>query len=139
MALITWSDKMSVGNATIDGDHRTLLDRLNALHDVVRGNTPRESMPTLFRDLIEYTEYHFATEERLMRLSRFPDMERHKAMHDGLARRLREFEARFQEAPDTFNLLEMFDFVSDWLMRHILREDMKVGTHLKAMPKNGGP
>lgn len=132
MAVITWSPRMSVGNDTLDRDHQILVERVNRFHDVIKGNLGRESLPQLFADLMTYTDYHFQTEERLMKLAGFPEYDAHHAMHEGLKTRLAQFEAQYAADPLRFPVLTMFDFLSDWLMRHILREDMKVGAALRA-------
>ncbi|WP_413204123.1 bacteriohemerythrin [Rhodospirillum sp. A1_3_36] len=126
MSLIKWSDKMSVGNAALDKDHQTLLKILNQFHAVVRGRIGREVIPGLFEELAHYTEYHFGMEERLMRMCAYEGLEQHKVLHDGLKRRVQNFKDRHSKDPDSFPVLEMFDFLSDWMMRHILREDMKI-------------
>lgn len=137
MAVITWSDRMSIGNDTLDQDHKALVERLNRFHEVVQGQRGRETLPALFAELRSYTDYHFTTEERLMRLAGYPGLEAHRAMHEGLRQRLMTFESAYQADPDGFAILPMFDFLADWLMRHILREDQKVGDALRATRAGG--
>ncbi|MCF8480890.1 MAG: bacteriohemerythrin [Rhodospirillum sp.] len=132
MSLIKWSEKMSVGNAALDRDHQTLLNILNQFHGVMRGRVEREALSGLFEELAHYTEYHFEMEERLMRMCAYAELEDHKALHDGLKRRVAVFKDRHAADPENFPLLEMFDFLSDWMMRHILREDMKISKALQA-------
>lgn len=124
MALLEWTDKMSVGIDTIDADHRKLLDLVNELHAVVRKKESPTNIGRVLRDLISYTDYHFQAEEQLLRLLRFPDFEHHKAVHDQLRKKVAELEARYRDCPEKGGV-KMFDFLSDWLMRHILGEDMK--------------
>jgi hemerythrin len=126
MSLIKWSDKMSVGNAALDKDHQTLLKILNQFHGVVRGRLERQAVEGLFQELLHYTEYHFEMEERLMRMCGYDKLDEHKLLHDGLKRRVSTFHERYGADPEGFPMLEMFDFLSDWMMRHILREDMKI-------------
>jgi hemerythrin len=124
MALLEWTDKMSVGIETIDADHKKLLALVNELHAVVRKKESPQVVGRVLRDLIAYTDYHFQAEEQLLRLLRFPDLERHKAVHDQLRKRVAELETRYGDCPEKASV-KMFDFLSDWLMRHILGEDMK--------------
>ncbi|WP_051013737.1 bacteriohemerythrin [Pararhodospirillum photometricum] len=139
MPLIPWSDKMSVGNTTIDHDHQNLIHRLNMLHEILRGVRPRGETGVLLRDLITYTEYHFTTEEQIMRLARYPAADAHAQLHESLKQRLGEFYAQYDQNPEDFDLLGLFDFVSEWLMRHILREDKKLGSFLASQKRPYAP
>jgi len=131
MALIEWKDRMSVGVEALDHDHRKLIDILNQLHDLMRGVRSDISALQIVRSLIKYTEYHFDCEERLMRLARYPDYEEHVRSHQEMKRRALDFEKKLESSPTSEAvILPLFDFVSDWLMRHILREDMKYRSYL---------
>ncbi|MBB4266931.1 bacteriohemerythrin [Roseospira visakhapatnamensis] len=141
MALIEWKERMSVGVEALDNDHRKLIGLLNQLHDVMRSERSDETPSQIVRELVKYTEYHFDCEERLMRLSRYPDYEAHVRIHRDLKRRLVSFEQKLLSVPESEALiLPLFDFLSDWLMRHILREDMKYRPYLtRATPTASAP
>jgi hemerythrin len=124
MALLEWTDKMSVGVPALDADHRKLLGLVNELHAVVRKKESPTVVSRVLRDLVGYADYHFQAEEQLLRLARYPGLEEHKATHEDLRRKVRDLEARYGDKPEKAGLA-MFDFLSDWLMRHILGEDMK--------------
>ena len=68
----------------IDRQHQQLIAKLNKLNDAVKRRDSRDSLHHLIDEVIEYTCFHFATEERLMVQSAFPDLEAHKAMHQQL-------------------------------------------------------
>lgn len=131
MALLEWNDKMSVGVPALDADHQKLLGLVNELHAVVRKKESPAVIGRVLRDLISYTDYHFQAEEQLMRLARYPDLDQHKASHDDLRDKVAGLEARYGGQPDKAGLA-MFDFLSDWLMRHILGDDMKYKDFLTA-------
>ncbi len=63
MALMQWSEKMSVGVIELDADHKELIKVINRLgaiaEDQARQNAIRQSLFALLR----YAEYHFAREE----------------------------------------------------------------------------
>jgi len=116
---------MSVGVDALDQDHRTLFELLNQLHEVVRGSSNRSEVVGIVDDLVRYTEYHFDCEERLMRLGRYPGYEEHARVHRDMRRRMVSFQQKFLDAPTDANVLALYDYVSDWLVRHILGEDMQ--------------
>lgn len=124
MALLEWNDKMSVGVPALDEDHKKLLALVNELHSVVRKQASPDIIERVLRDLVSYADYHFEAEERLMRLCRYPDLEAHQACHESLRKQVTVLSERFAREGHAVRL-KMFDFLSDWLMRHILGEDMK--------------
>ncbi len=124
MAFLEWRDKMSVGNDYMDADHKELLEFLNDLHDMMSGIPDPESIIRLLDRLVTFAEYHFQTEEKLLRLCRYPRFEDHKKQHQDLMEQLLEIRSAYIKEPTKGRLVEAFDFLSNWLMRHILREDM---------------
>ena len=124
MAFLEWREKMSVGSDAMDVDHKKLVGYLNDLHDMMSGIPNPESVERLLDRLVDYTEYHFGTEEKLMKLCRYPDLEAHRQKHKELVTQLMEIRQSYREKPTEARLIHIFDFLSNWLMRHILREDM---------------
>lgn len=53
--------------------------------------TVKAKLFQLLEGLVEYTEVHFAYEERLMQQAGYPEFAAHKAQHDDLSRRGRGF------------------------------------------------
>jgi hemerythrin len=123
--VIEWTDGMSVGVEALDDDHRRLIDLLNRIDAIVQGEAPQDGLIDIVHELVRYTEYHFESEERLMRLNRYPDLDAHERMHRDLRRRIVSFEQKFRSAPDQHNASALLAFLSDWLAGHILGEDMK--------------
>jgi hemerythrin len=127
---------MSVGVPALDEDHKKLLALVNELHSVVRKQAPPDAIDRVMRDLVAYADYHFEAEERLLRMARYPDLEAHQACHEGLRKQVESLQERFSREGHAVRL-KMFDFLSDWLMRHIRGEDMKYKDALaaRARPK----
>lgn len=131
MALIDWNpNKMSVGVEALDNDHRKLIQILNDLHDVVRARRDRQSIGEALHALTSYADYHFECEERLLKLSRYPGLAAHREIHDALRVKVAKIAEEWRCSPDSVVSAEVFDFLSDWLLRHILGEDMKYKAHL---------
>ena len=66
---------------TIDVQHRELVNKLNRLNDAVENNESREEIYRIIDEVITFTRLHFATEERLMLESGYPEIEAHKEKH----------------------------------------------------------
>ncbi|MBB4314943.1 bacteriohemerythrin [Roseospira marina] len=125
MTVIEWTEEMSVGVEALDHDHQRLFSLLNQLHEVIVGGESRESLRAIVHELVRYTEYHFECEERLMRLTRYPELDAHVRTHRDIRRRIVSFEQKFQASPDEENARHLFEFLSEWLTGHILGDDMK--------------
>lgn len=131
MALLEWSEKMSVGVDAMDADHKKLLSYVNELHGVIRGSNDTDLINRVLRDIITYTDYHFEAEERLMRLARYEGLEDHRRSHTELRDSVHALKTQYDVNPKA-TALKIFDFLSNWLMRHILGEDMRYKSALKA-------
>jgi hemerythrin len=131
MEPVQWSTWMSVGIEKLDEDHRILIGIVNKLavddsrHDpvVIEG---------ILHDLCAYTRHHFSAEEEVMVRAAFPGYHAHKALHDSLTKQVDAYLRLWQQNRDSLLGEEMFGFCSDWLARHILKEDAKYGSHLKS-------
>jgi hemerythrin len=73
----TWQHSYETGNPTIDRQHRELIEFLDELRDVATGS--QEIVLRVLDTVISFTQDHFASEEALMRHSRYPT-ERARAM-----------------------------------------------------------
>jgi len=125
MALLHWRDNMSVGVEAVDKDHKHLVDLLNRLHFLVLAGADRPSVGDVLEELLRYTEYHFDREETLMRTCNYPGLQEHQTCHQDLAHRLFEYQKSFEDRPESFDAEAFYDFLSDWLVVHVLEEDMK--------------
>lgn len=139
MAVLQWTEKMSVGVEALDDDHKKLLGMVNDLSDAVRGEGSPQTIQRILRELVSYVDYHFEAEERLMRLARYENFEAHRATHNRLRVQAQEMAQRYQAQPTRQNGLKILDFLSDWLMRHILRDDMAYRDSLARRVGHRGP
>ncbi|MCA1971465.1 MAG: bacteriohemerythrin [Caenispirillum sp.] len=132
--LLTWSDKMSVGVEALDADHRKLMGFVNDLHAAVRGRAATADVGRILDDLISYTEYHFEVEERLQKLARYPGLDDHRKAHEALKAKVYALRDKFKADERALDNMKVFDFLSDWLVRHILGDDMKYKPFLERKP-----
>lgn len=132
MALLHWRPNMSLGIAALDADHRHLIDLLNRLHFMFLAGDENAAVGDVLDELLAYTRRHFAREEAVMRRTGYPGFQRHRQQHRELADRLAVFRARFDAAPDQFDMAAFYDFLSEWLLVHVLDEDMKLKPYVAA-------
>jgi hemerythrin-like metal-binding protein len=127
--LITWDDDYSVGIAEIDEQHKRLVGLVNDLHDAMSVGKGRTVLSTVLTELVEYTAYHFQTEERLFEQFDYPDRAEHKRLHDELTAKAVQLKKSHDEGNQMITI-EVMVFLSDWLKVHILQEDKQYSAFL---------
>ena len=123
MAFLEWEDRYGLGVATMDDQHRRLIDRMNELHDRVEAGADRVELLLLVDQLAARTAQHFADEEQYMTSIGFAGLAAHRTIHERLIGRLTEHrEALANGAPLG---PEFFSFLRVWLSSHICGVDTK--------------
>ncbi|MBP2299583.1 hemerythrin [Azospirillum picis] len=125
---------MSVGQPSIDDDHKHLIEYLNELDAAL--SAPRFQPARVARILIkllEYTREHFAREERIMQMVHYPKFEEHVAMHRAAEQKVGELSARFSNEPTQENAERLYKFTADWLVRHIILMDTQLTPYVRGI------
>ncbi len=124
MALIEWSDEMSVGFDEIDAQHRKLVGLINELNEAMSEGKSKQVMGNIIDELIEYTDTHFSTEEKYMREFDFEGLGEHKRVHDSFVEKVKDFQAKFEDDKLLLSV-EVMNFLKDWLTEHIAGLDQE--------------
>lgn len=133
MALFRWRDNLSLGVASIDADHKKLIDLLNRLHFMSIAGADTDAIGGVLSELVMYTRTHFRREEALMQAVRYPDFAEHQRLHREMTSELATYEAAYATDPKTFDIDAFYDFIADWLLVHVMTVDMKLQPHLTAV------
>jgi hemerythrin-like metal-binding protein len=134
--LIEWTPNMSVGIEVIDADHKKLFALVNRVGDLL-DSSDQASLLGAFDELLDYTRYHFEREEGLMRQAGYPGLEPHIKIH-------RDVTAKVANAIESFRSGKarpdqaILDFLVNWLVNHVLREDMRYKPFLLTARSQGG-
>ncbi len=129
MALLEWSDKLSVNVDEIDAQHKKLIDLINRLNDAWKNDFKREDVRSVFMELIDYTKYHFSSEEKYMEENGYPDLEAHKKQHEKFVKKLQNLQSKC-----SYNSKEVYtdllSFLSNWIVVHIMHSDQEYVPYL---------
>jgi hemerythrin-like metal-binding protein len=128
---MVWNDRLSVGVAVIDEDHKKLLGLTNELYDAIVDRRGKEVLGRILDDLVDYTTFHFAREEQLFSQIGYQFAAEHKKIHDELIRQVTEIQGRYRNGSPALTL-EVMDFLKSWLFDHILGSDAKYAPSFKA-------
>ena len=124
MALIAWTDSLSVRVAEIDNQHRKLIDMLNELNEAMRQGKGRQVIGVILGEMVEYAGIHFQTEEKYFDKYEYPASAEHKKEHSDFVEKVSDFREKF--AAEKLGLsIEVMSFLADWLQNHIKGSDQK--------------
>ncbi|MEW5754692.1 MAG: bacteriohemerythrin [Pseudomonadota bacterium] len=127
MSQFEWSkEKFSVYVADMDEQHKEWLAIINELHTCLMTSKTDLTTDKVLKKMINYTRYHFAEEERLMRDEGYPHYDAHIRAHAHFTSKLMEL----KKAVDAGELLlrrELMGILKNWLTDHIQNTDRLYG------------
>ncbi len=125
--IVPWNPSFETGIDVIDEQHRRLVGLLNDLaHQYVYGLELAE-VERIVDGLVDYTAYHFDTEEALWEEVLAGDkwFEAHKDTHDGFVQTVRRLQSELVRSKNMPALDDLLSFLTSWLAHHILYEDKR--------------
>ena len=114
---VQWNPRYSVGNETLDNQHRNILAQCNALADCVgdAGQEGDRKFHELFDELMARAREHFTSEEDLLVRCAYPMLEEHRNERDEF-----EYLAADIITTENFDKLELQRFLALWWVGHII-------------------
>lgn len=131
MTPLDWTDVLDIGLPVIDEQHKQLFAISNDLLSAMEKGEGEAILSDIFTRLRKYTEYHFSEEEAFMQKIGYPDFQEHAAEHSKLLVRVNVLRKTLLESGD-ITPDQAADFISDWIIGHIMHRDSEVGTYAKA-------
>lgn len=128
MAALEWSEEYSVGIKEIDEQHQQWISIYNRLHETLLDSSleeEQEEVKKLLEEIYNYTCYHFASEERLIKELGLPGAAEHWRLHKNFEKIVYE---QYRNSRDEKFILtsEVLSMVKKWLLTHILNQDRKI-------------
>ena len=132
---ILWKDSYSVGVKRIDEQHKKLILIINKLYESFVDQTTGQKLKEIINDLVEYTQYHFKTEEELFLESSYPDAENHIQQHQEFIRKISKFKSDLEDGKTSLTF-QLMNFLRNWLMNHIAISDQAYAGHFRTKEVN---
>ncbi|MCL5019543.1 MAG: bacteriohemerythrin [Patescibacteria group bacterium] len=133
MELPYWKDEYSINNEEVDTQHQKLFAIIRELVVAIEAQKDKEVLDSIMHELVNYTSYHFSSEEEFMESINYPavDFEKHKNEHayltDEVFEGLNQFSNRGGIVVD-----DLLKFLNNWLINHILGTDLKIKGFIEA-------
>lgn len=127
--MILWKDEYKIGLELVDEQHMRLFEIAGEIYDLVKISEDIDKFDEivdLIQELKDYTVFHFEKEEAYMLENRYPKFFAHKAMHETFIEKVSSVSITSLDENQTEYLLEMLEFVLDWLQNHILKVDKEI-------------
>ncbi len=134
MQPITWTPEYEVGLEEVDSQHRSIIEKINALSSG-DGTEQNDSVALrLLEELSDYVRHHFKTEEALMvRGGCDHDFEvRHRSEHAYYRGVLRDFMNDYIDGRSRITS-SFLEYLVHWLLHHIVSTDREMVAHLKSV------
>lgn len=125
MSEFIWDDRYNIGDSTIDAQHRRLFELANQLVEA-SGNAEITRLLMLF---YQHVREHFQVEEAVMKQTNYPHYRKHVQSHNRMLDRLVEISEAVRQSH--WNPSDIRIFVQEWVLVHIMDEDMMLGEYLK--------
>jgi hemerythrin len=122
MDIIKWDEKYSVFDTEIDKQHKKLFEMINAFYNSMSTNNTNEGIQKVISEMKAYALKHFAYEESLMKIKKYPRLDSHKTSHINFANKVTDLETKIKKGTPII-ATEITKFLKDWIVNHILMED----------------
>ena len=123
--MVLWEASFDTGIADVDSDHRRLVSLINELDEILSHTGDLGRIGGVIDALVDYTDYHFHREERLLEQVGYADAKVHAEIHAQFGHFLGEMIGACMLSPSLEMARELHTYLCSWLVDHILAEDMK--------------
>jgi len=131
MALITWSNMLSVGVSEMDRQHQVLIDLINRVGDLSGKTVSKADQQSVLDAMMNYTLVHFKFEADLMQQIQYAESKAHLHEHDDFVAKVQGMAQGFTSGQGT-QAQELLVFLRNWLVTHILNTDRAFAKALNA-------
>jgi hemerythrin-like metal-binding protein len=131
MPYFNWTVEFSVNNEFIDGQHKMIFQYANNLYDSIQTGKSKEVVDDLISKLFDYSQTHFADEEKLMRECNYTDLANHLAEHEKFIAKVNDYRSNFNLA-SRMTAIDIMNFLKEWLTNHVLVIDKKYAPFIKS-------
>ena len=131
MSKIEWDDSMSVNVDLIDAQHKMLIQKLADLSAAFRRGLEQNKIMKTLDFMIDYTDFHFSAEEKVMEENDYPGLKEQKQQHEKFRGTLNNILEDYKEEGTTAEIATTINvFLLNWLIKHIMGSDSKLGNFL---------
>lgn len=124
--MVIWEDKYAIGVESIDEQHKELFEIANRIFELLKNDLitdKYDSIIAIIEELKNYTIYHFEAEEEYMKNIGYKKLLSQKVAHNDFLEKMEGIDLEQIDNGHNEYLLGILDFVCEWLVEHIIKED----------------
>jgi hemerythrin-like metal-binding protein len=121
-----WDEKLETGIKEIDIQHRYLVLLLNNAYRATESVPSVATITQILKDLLDYSNFHFETEETFMLEHHYSELEEHAKEHVKFRERITSLVNEWVNLGETHVLLAVIEFVRTWVQEHVSTVDAKL-------------
>lgn len=127
--MIKWREDYSIGVESIDQQHKHLIEIAGRVYDALKNQfyvDKYDKIVEILKELEDYTIYHFGEEEKFMKEIGYEGYFMHKIEHQKFIEKIQSIDLENIDEEQDKYLLDIFNFIADWLVNHILEKDKAI-------------
>ena len=124
MAFMEWKDTLSVKIPEFDEAHKKLFNLINDLHSAMKQGKGKDIVAPILAELKNYTHQHFSQEEAFLEKHNYVELVPHQEAHKKFMEKVAGLEKDLEGGKFTV-VIDLLDFLKDWLTEHIQVIDLK--------------
>ena len=130
---VEFDESLVTGNTMIDNQHKELIAKIDALLTCCEQGGGKVQAIKMLDYLENYTEFHFAEEEKLQKEVSYPALEGHRQKHEEFKKAVEVLYDMLveEEGPSEAFVAAVKKNVVDWLFDHIKNMDQALATYIK--------
>lgn len=120
-----------IGVEFIDQQHKKLFEIANRAFVLLKNEYIADKFDEIVEvitELKDYTAQHFHDEEEYMLSLGYKKLLSHKVEHDEFIEKINSIDFDNLDRNQTQSLIDILDFLNDWLVHHILERDKMITT-----------
>lgn len=126
-------EEYKIGIEAIDLQHQQLFEIAEEAYQVLKNDYTSDkydSIVEIINKLKDYTVTHFQFEENFMESIGYKRLFTQKIEHAGFIEKISELDLDHMDENQEETLLELLEFLNNWLVSHIVEKDMLIGKNL---------
>lgn len=132
-----WKERYNLNIEEIDKQHKKLMEIGKRAYEIaiIDDEYDRyDEIMTILDELLEYTKYHFEYEENMLKEYKYEHIHAQEEEHEYYIYKINQVSSR-EDIDDNQRkiILEIIDFLSQWISSHIMLEDRKYAIFLKTI------
>lgn len=130
MEVVKWKNKYEVGVKIIDDQHKKLVKLINKIINESNEPDSAKLVADTLEEMLSYALTHFKTEENMLMKKGYPHLTEHKKQHMEFIKKVSDLSMNLDLSNKEIKN-EILGYLKDWLIYHILEEDIDIINFLK--------